>query len=161
MKRKFCQVAFPATVVVLMVMFLSTMFFVNADTSFAATAKKKSPDVVRTSAVDHTEAQIKQLQGTLNITEAQEALWNNLTQVMRENAKEMDALSKERSEHIKTMNAVERMKFHSQTTEAQFNQLNKLIPPFEALYSSMSDDQRKTTDTIFRTGKHEKRKLKK
>ena len=161
MKQIFCKVAFPARVVVLTVMFLTTMFFVNADSSFAATAKKKSPDVVRTSAVEHSEAQIKQLQGALNITEAQEALWNNLALVMRENAKDMDALSKERSEHIKTMNAVERMKFHSQTTEAQFNQLNKLIPPFEALYSGMSDEQRTITDTIFRTGKHEKRKLKK
>jgi hypothetical protein len=161
MKRNVCKAAFPATVVVLMMMFISTMFFVNADTSYAATAKKKSPDVVRTSAVEHTEAQIKQLQGALNITEAQEALWNNLAQVMRENAKDMDALSKERSENSKTMNAVERMKFHSQTTEAQLNQLNKLIPPFEALYSSMSDDQRKITDSIFRTGKHEKNKKKK
>ncbi|MCX5844828.1 MAG: Spy/CpxP family protein refolding chaperone, partial [Deltaproteobacteria bacterium] len=99
-------------------------------------------------------------QGALNITEAQGELWNNLTKVMRENAKDMDAFTKERAESTKPMNAVEHMKFHSQTTEAHLNQMKKLIPPFEAFYASMSDEQKKTTDTIFRTGKHGKHKRK-
>ena len=93
MKQKAYQVAFPVTLVVVMVAFLSTIFFANANLSFAASGKKKSSAVARTSAVEHTEAQIKQLQGALNITEAQKELWNNLTQVMRENAKDMDALN--------------------------------------------------------------------
>ncbi len=160
MKLKDYQVAFPATLVVVMVAVLSTIFFANADLSFAAAAEKKSSAVARTSAVEQTEAQIKQLQGALNITEAQEELWNNLTQVMRENAKDMDALSKDRAEHTKRMNAVEHMKLHSQITEAHLDQLKKLIPPFEAFYASMSDEQKKTTDTIFRTGKHGKQKRK-
>ena len=92
MKRKAYQVAFPVTLVVVMVAFLAAIFFASADLSFAASGKKKSSAVARTSAVDHTEAQIKQLQGSLNITEDQKELWNNLTQVMRENAKDMDAL---------------------------------------------------------------------
>ena len=158
MKRK---TYFPAILVVVMVAFLSTIFLANASPSFAA-GKKKSSAVARPSAVEHTEAQIKQLQGALIITEAQKELWNNLTQVMRENAKDMDAftdaLSKERAESTKTMNAVEHMKFHSQITEAHSDQLKKFIPPFEALYASMSDEQKGTTDTIFRTGKHEKPK---
>ena len=160
MKRKIYQVVFPSTVVVFMLLFLSTMFLANADTSFAASSKKKTAEVARTSAVDHTETQIKQLKSALKITEAQEELWNNLTQVMRENAKEMDALSKDRKENSKSLNAVEHMKFHAQTTEAHLNQTNKLIPPFEALYSSMSDDQKKSTDAIFRTGKYAKHKTK-
>jgi GMP synthase PP-ATPase subunit len=166
MKRKAYQVAIPVTLVVVMVAFLAAIFFASANLSFAASVKKKSPTptVVRTSAVEHTEAQIKQLQGALNITEAQKELWNNLTQVMRENAKDMDAftdtLTKERAESTKTMNAVEHMKFHSQITEAHSDQLKKFIPPFEALYSSMSDEQKKSTDTIFRTGKYGKAKRK-
>ena len=164
MKRKAYQVAIPVTLVVVMVAFLAAIFFVNANLSFAASGKKKSSAVARTSAVEHTEAQIKQLQGALNITEAQKELWNNLTQVMRENAKDMDAftdaLTKERAESTKTMNAVEHMKFHSQITEAHSDQLKKFIPPFEALYSSMSDEQKKSTDTIFRTGIYGKAKRK-
>jgi phage protein D len=164
MKRKAYQVAIPVTLVVVMVAFLAAIFFANANLSFAASGKKKSSAVARTSAVDYTEAQIKQLQGALNITEAQKELWNNLTQVMRENAKDMDAftdaLTKERAESTKTMNAVEHMKFHSQITEAHSDQLKKFIPPFEALYSSMSDEQKKSTDTIFRTGIYGKAKRK-
>jgi phage protein D len=164
MKLKAYQVAFPVALVVVMVAFLSAIFFANANLSFAASGKKKSSAVAKISAVEQTEAQIKQLQGALNITEAQEELWKNLTQVMRENAKDMDALTdaraKERAESTKTMNAVEHMKLHSQITEAHLDQLKKLIPPFEAFYSSMSDEQKTTTDTIFRTGKHGKQKRK-
>ena len=160
MKRKAYQVAFSAMLVVVMVAFLSTIFFANANLSFAASSKKKSPAVAKISAVAETEARIKQLQDALNITEDQEELWNNLTQVMRENAKDMDALTKDKAENAKTMNAVEQMKLHSRITEAHLDQLEKFIPPFEALYSSMSDEQKKSTDTIFREGRHEKHKKK-
>jgi GMP synthase PP-ATPase subunit len=164
MKQKAYQVAFPAILVVVMVAFLAAIFFANANLSFAASGKKKSSAVARTSAVNYTEAQIKQLQGALNITEAQKELWNNFTKVMRENAKDMDALTdaltKERAESTKTMNAVEHMKFHSQITAAHSDQMEKLIPPFEAFYSSMSDQQKNITDIIFRTGKHGKSKRK-
>jgi lysyl-tRNA synthetase class I len=157
MKRKTYQVAFSVTLVVVMVAFLSTIFFANASPSFAA-GKKKSSAVARPSAVAYAENQIKQLQGALNITEAQQELWDNLTQVMRENAKDMDALTdalaKERAESTKNMNAVEHMKLHSRITAAHSDQLEKFIPPFEAFYDSLSDEQRKTTDTIFQTGRY-------
>ena len=159
MNQKAYQVAVPGTIVVAMVAFLSIFIFANADNSFAASSTKKTTAVARTTAVDHTGAQIKQLQDALKITEAQQALWNNLTQVMMENAKEMDALTKERAENSKTMNAVERMKFHSQITEARLAQQKRLIPPFETFYTGMSDEQKKITDTIFTTGRHGKKKL--
>jgi hypothetical protein len=160
MKQNTCRVVFPTSLVVVMAAFLTAIFFANAGLSFAAPDSKKSSTVVRASAVDHAEAQIKQLQGALTITEAQKELWNNLTQVMRENAKDMDAFTKDRAENAKTMNSVERMKFHSQITKAQFDQLEKLIPPFEALYDSMSEQQKNITDNVFRTGKHIKSKKK-
>jgi ribosome-binding protein aMBF1 (putative translation factor) len=157
MKRKTYQVAMLATLVVVMVAFLSTIFFANANPSFAAD-KKKSSAVARPTAVAHTEAQIKQLQGALKITEAQQELWDNLTQVMRENAEDMDALTaslaKERAEGTKNINAVEHMKLHSQITQAHLDQLEKFLPPFEAFYDSLSDEQKKTTDTIFQTGRY-------
>ena len=156
MKRKTYQVVFGASLVVVMAAFLSTIFFANASPSFAASHKKKSSEVAIGSPIDQTEARIKELQGALNITTAQNDLWNNLTLVMRDNAKEMAALTKDRTENAKTMNAVETMKFHSQITETHLNQMKKFMPPFEALYASMSDEQKKSTDDIFRTGKHGK-----
>ena len=160
MKRKAYQIVFSATLVVVMVAFLSAIIFASPNSSFAASGKKKSPAITRTSAVEHTEVQIKQLQGTLKITEDQQELWDKLVQVMRENAKDMDAFTKERAENTKSMNALDHMKLHSQITEVHLAQLKKVIPPFEAFYNSMSDQQKNITDIVFRTGKYGKSKRK-
>lgn len=160
MKRNFYRVVFPTVSVVATLVFLSVFFLDGVHPSFAATARKKAPAVAKTSAVEHTEAQIKELRGALNITPAQEAAWDALIQVMRNNSKETDTFVKERAELTRTMDAVERMKFHTQTTEAHLNQMKKLIPPFEALYTSMSDSQKKVADALFRTGRHGKQKRK-
>lgn len=154
MNQKAFYTALPAKLVVVMVTFLSIFFVANVPGSFAASGTKKAPAAARTSAVDRTEASIKQLESSLRITEAQKTPWNNLTQVMRENAKDMDALSKERAEAIKTMNALERMKFHSQVTETSLNQQKKLLPVFEVFYTALSPEQKTITDILFRTGKH-------
>ena len=160
MKQNTYHVTFPVTLAVVMVAFLAALFFADANLSFAASGKEKSSAVARPSAVAYTETQIKQLQDTLNITAAQEELWNSLTTVMRDNAKDMDAFTKDRAESTKTMNSVERMKFYSQITKAHLDQLEKLIPPFEAFYVSMTDQQKSITDIIFQTGRHGKSKKK-
>ena len=160
MKRKAYQVVFPATLVAVIVAFLSTIFFASANLSFAATVKKKSPAVAIPSAVDYTEAQIKELNGALILTGEQKELWNTLTQVMRENAKDMDAITKDRGEHTEAMNAVEHLKLHIQITEAHLAQLRKFITPFEAFYVAMSDEQKQVIDTIMETGRLEKHKKK-
>jgi hypothetical protein len=159
MNRSVFKVAVPASLVV-MVAFISAIFFAGPNAASAATAKKKAPAVARLSAVEHTEARIKMLQDALKITDSQTAAWNTLTQVMRENAKVMDALTKDRGEKTASLNSVERLKFHSQISEIQLDQLKKLIPPFEALYVSMSDEQKASTDAIMQTGKHGKKKIK-
>jgi hypothetical protein len=150
------KVAVTAKYVVFMMAILSSILFANANTSFAASGKHKSYAADRTSAVERTEARIKQLQDELNITTGQEKLWNNLTQVMRQNAIEMDALTRDKVENTKTMNAVEYMKFHNQITEVYLNQQKRFIPPFEELYAGMTDGQKKSADTLFRTGKYGK-----
>lgn len=159
MNQETKQFAFPSAAAVMIMAFLSIFIFASAHPSFAASSKKKSPAVERISAADYTEARIKKLQTAIKITAEQQVLWNNLTQVMRDNAKELDTMSKDKSEATKSMNALEAMKFHSQITESRLEQQKKLIPPFEALYTSMSDEQKKVTDTIFRTGRHGKQKI--
>ncbi len=160
MKQKAYQFAFSVVPVVVIVAFLSTIFLANANPSFAASGKKKSSVVDKISAVDHNEARIKQLHEALKITDAQEELWKNLTQVMRQNAKDMDAINKDMAENTQTMNAVEHIKFHSQITEVHLDQVKKFIPPFETLYASMSDEQKKITDTTFRKERHGKHRRK-
>ena len=157
MKRKDCKVAFSVTYIGFTLVFLSAIFLANANLALAASANNKTVAVAHTLAVDRTESRIKQLQGALKITDAQKDLWNAVTLVMRDNAKEMDALAKDRSERLK-MNAVEHMKYYSQLTETHLNQLKKFIPPFEALYAGMSDEQKKTADTLFHKGLNRKNK---
>lgn len=157
MEKRTHHIAFPVILVAVMVAFLSAGFIVAPTISSAAS--KKSAETRKT-AVEFTESRITQLKTALNITEDQAMVWNNLTQVMRENAKDMDALSKERAEKNKTMNAVEHVKFHSRVTEAQAEQQKKFIPAFEALYAALSDTQKTTLDSIFRTGAYGKHKIK-
>ena len=110
----------------------------------------------KASTVEPVEARIKDLHARLKITPAQEDLWNNATQVMRENAKTMDALRKARSEKAQTMTAVEDFKAYGEITEAHADGIKKFVPVFSALYDSMSDAQKKNADTIFRRGPGQK-----
>lgn len=96
------------------------------------------------------EARIKELHKRLHITGAQETQWNNLTQVMRDNAKAMQDLEKQRAEDVKTIGAVDVVKSYGSVIEAHEAGMKKFIPAFEALYDSMSDAQKKTADALFR-----------
>jgi hypothetical protein len=120
-------------------------------TRMRATASKAST-------IDNVEARIKDLHARLKITPAQEDLWNNATQVMRDNANTMNALRRARSEKASTMTAVEDFKSYAEITEAHADGIKKFVPVFSALYDSMSDAQKKNADTIFRRGPGQKNK---
>jgi protein CpxP len=111
------------------------------------------------SGAESVEAKIDALHSKLGITEAQEEQWKKLAQVMRENATSMEQLIQARKAKGKNLNAVEDLKSYSEITDAHAAGLHKFITVFEALYASMSDDQKKTADKIFT--KHSLKKLKK
>ena len=100
-----------------------------------------------TAAVD---ARIAELHKRLKITDAQKTQWDNIAQVMRDNAEAMTALEKERAHDAKSMNAVDVVKSYSTVIEAHEAGMKKFIPPFEALYDTMSPAQKKTADSLFR-----------
>lgn len=99
---------------------------------------------------ERVEARIKALHEQLHITDAQTAQWNDLAQVMRDNAKAIEDLVKQREQNLKTMNAVDDLRSYQALAEAHAEGLKKLVPVFETLYDSMSDDQKKTADVVFR-----------
>jgi periplasmic protein CpxP/Spy len=160
MKRIAHQFINPTALVISAVAFLVTIAFAGPNLSHAVSTNPDQKTPARASKVDRTEARIKDLQARLKITPAQEDLWNKVTQVMRENAKTMDALIRARSEKEKTMNTVEDLKSYSEITQAHAEGLKNFIPVFEALYAAMSDDQKKDADTLFRYGSHKKAKSK-
>ncbi|HXZ44837.1 MAG TPA: hypothetical protein VEH53_08390, partial [archaeon] len=71
-------------------------------------------------------------------------------QMMRDDARRMEALIKARSENARTMTAVDDLKSYSEIVAAHEEGLKKFIPAFEFLYASMSDAQKKAADDIFR-----------
>jgi hypothetical protein len=143
MKRKAYHVTFLTTVVV-MAAFLTVIFFAGPNNLLAA---KKA------SVVDRTETHILKMHSLLKITPAQEELWKAVTDVMRENAKTLSELHKARAEKGKAMNAVEDLRSYGEILDAHAEGLKTLLPAFEGLYNSMSDEQKKNADLIFKTGK--------
>jgi periplasmic protein CpxP/Spy len=100
------------------------------------------------------EAHIKELHKRLHITAAQDTQWNNLAEVMRTNAKTMRDLEKQRSKDTQSMSAVDVVKSYDSVIEAHEEGMKKFVPAFEAVYNSMSDEQKKTADELFRKRAH-------
>ena len=96
------------------------------------------------------DARIAELHRRLKITEAQKTQWDNVAQVMRENAEAMTALEKERAHDAKSMDAVAVVKSYSEVIQAHEDGMKKFIPAFEDLYNSMSDQQKQIADSMFR-----------
>ena len=97
------------------------------------------------------EKRIKELHSKLHITAAQQTQWDNLVQVMRDNATAMMDLQKQRASDVGSMSAVDAVKSYAAVIQAHEAGMNKFVPAFEALYNSMSDQQKKIADAMFRT----------
>ena len=96
------------------------------------------------------EARIKSLHSRLHITAAQEPQWQQVAQVMRENAETIDKMVHDRYAKLGTMTAVENLQTYSEIAQAHADGLKKLVPTFDTLYQSMSDAQKKIADEVFR-----------
>jgi hypothetical protein len=120
---------------------LGTIALANPLPAVAAAAKHAPADPV--------EARIEAMHSSLHITSAQESLWTNVVQAMRENAKAMADLRKARASA--PLNAIDELKAYSAAVEAHEDGLHKFIPVFQALYDSMSDAQKKIADAQFRS----------
>ncbi len=108
--------------------------------------------VSRASNEERAEARIKHMHARLNITQTQEEQWGKVAQVMRDNAKSMDALTHARFEHAKTMSAVDDLISYGEITDAHADGIKKFTPVFATLYAGMSDAQKNEADTLFRHG---------
>jgi hypothetical protein len=97
------------------------------------------------------EARIKELHRKLQISAAEQTQWDNLVQVMRSNATAMIDLQRQRAKDVKSMTAVDAVKSYAAVIEAHETGMGKFVPAFQALYDSMSDQQKKIADGMFRT----------
>ncbi len=96
------------------------------------------------------ERRIADLHSRLHITPQQSQQWDQFAQVMRDNGKAMDQIYQQRAEKLGSMSAVDNMQSYAQIEQQRAQDVQKLVPAFQLLYASLSDQQKKTADEMFR-----------
>jgi protein CpxP len=94
---------------------------------------------------DEVEQEVTELRDRLHITPAQQPQFDAFAEILRKNAQELDALMQQKAPKA---NAVDDMRFYLQFTEAQAEGLKRLLPAFQALYDSLSDQQKRAADAV-------------
>lgn len=93
------------------------------------------------------DAQIADLQKKLRITPAQQPQFDAFAQVMRQNAQQMDAVMGQQGQN-RTRNAVEDLQASAQLAEAEVEGMKRLLPVLQALYDSLTDQQKRLADSV-------------
>lgn len=100
---------------------------------------------------ERVERRIADLHAKLLITSAQDQQWQQFAQVMRDNARNMDQTFKERAQNFQSLNAVENMQSYAEIAQRHAQDVQRLVPAFQNLYNSLSDEQKRTADQVFRS----------
>jgi hypothetical protein len=95
---------------------------------------------------------IKYLHDRLRITPEQEPLWDTVAQAIRDNARDIVPLVRERFRATTSGSALEVLHSYEALGEAQLDGLKKFTAVFGALYASLSEGQKKIADAILREG---------
>lgn len=97
----------------------------------------------------NVEANIASLHQRLQITPAQEAQFNAVANVMRQNAR---AEASAPQSPPANASAVDHLRAEIQYDEVELAGMKKFLPALEALYATLSPAQRQAADAIFRQG---------
>lgn len=133
------------TLVALLATTLSAGSVLAASNRTAAATKSKSGAMS-----DDVETRIKTLRSQLRITPEQEPAWNNVAQVMRDNANTMKSLREDKAENLATASAVEQITSYAKIVDAHADGIHKFVPAFQSLYDTLSPEQKKKADEVFR-----------
>ena len=118
----------------------------HATPTHKRTAARRPPETMQQMA----EQRIADLHKRLHITAAQQSQWDQFAQVMRDNAKDLDQAYQQRAATFDKMNAVENMQSYAQIEQTRAQDMQKLVPAFQTLYPSLSDEQKQQADMMFR-----------
>jgi periplasmic protein CpxP/Spy len=122
-------------------------------TSGGQSATKDQPNV-RHNMAGKVEQRITDLHARLQITAAQQPQWDQFILVMRDNAQTMDQTFQHRVQTISAMTATENMQSYALLASTNAQDVQKLVPAFQALYDTMSESQKRTADQVFRDDAH-------
>lgn len=107
-----------------------------------------NPELTGQRAQARVEQHIAELRKRLAITPAQQPQWDAFSAVMRQNAQEMERNHNDRQAR-RSLTAVEDMRGYATITKLHADSVSRLVPPFEALYTSMSPEQKAAADKTF------------
>lgn len=93
---------------------------------------------------------IADLHAKLHITAAEEPQWHQFADVMRANASRMAQIFAVREKDFRSMNAVDDMKSYAGIAQQHAKNMELLVPAFENLYNSLSEEQKQTADRLWR-----------
>lgn len=97
------------------------------------------------------EQRIADLHARMHITPAQSKEWNAFAQVMRENARDLDRAYRLRAEHLASQTALQNLESYARLEQTRARDVERLVPAFRALYHSLSAQQKRDTDELFRS----------
>jgi protein CpxP len=116
----------------------------------AATPQTHGAETATGTKGETVEQRIATLHAALKITPDEDAKWNAVAQVMRDNASNVDQLIAEnRKTAPQDMNAEDDLKLYQRFAQAHLDGLKNLISSFTTLYSAMPDAQKKVADKVF------------
>jgi hypothetical protein len=96
------------------------------------------------------EQRIADLRAKLQITPAESAQWEQFAQVMRDNARSIDAAFDRRVQTLPGLSAPENMQSYAALALEHAQEVQKLVPAFQGLYDTLSDSQKRLADQVFR-----------
>lgn len=111
-----------------------------------ATAARQQGDTM----ASLVERRIADLHSKLHITQDQSQQWDQFAQQMRDNARNIDQAYEQRAQKIGSMSAVDNMQSFADIEQQRSQDMQKLVPAFQTLYASLSDQQKQTADQLFR-----------
>ena len=154
MKNFVFKAAMPA---VLMLAFLTTS--VSAQTMAASssdTASQAAANHAKKHA-DFVEKRVTELYTKLKITDQQSAQWEAYAKTMRDNADGTDKAFLERAQKLSSLNADDAMQSYAKLAQMHADNMQRLATSFSTLYATLSADQKKTADKLFRNEREERR----
>ena len=94
------------------------------------------------------EARLGEIKQRLNITAAQQPQFDKFADVVKRNAQEMEALMEKAVQNAQ-QSAVEGLRAAADFAHTEAENLKRLVPALEALYTSLSEQQKRAADQLF------------
>ena len=95
------------------------------------------------------EGQLTEVKKRLSITAAQEPQFDQFATIVKQNAQTMDALMQKATAQGAQQNAVDGLRTAASFAQTEADNLKRLVPALEALYASLSEQQKRAADKLF------------